>query len=207
MHRNESAKVAFLTIDFAIKALTAQQYNPWNQLKEEVYTRQVGIGFQQGNFFSFVVDEIIRKLLPTGVMYHSYKFHFDYMYRTADPSVSKPKVLTLDDLSVGFILWLSACGISSSCFILELIVWKIARVRKQKLKENIKIFKIHPTLCEVDDQKSQPNKEAMNAFKLKKPSKVKFVKVHPRIGESFQALHKHENYQMTMATLKAFRVA
>lgn len=192
---NQSLKAAIYVTEETLNILTTQKEYSWPKLKEEIYSQPVGIGFKLNNFFYFVTDEIIQKLLPTGILEQSYKFHFEYLYKDKDPIVFMPQVLTFDDLSQGFFIWLSACGISVIAFIIEIILNAFNKLRRSRKLKKIKYCKIHPMTCSEsgEDPKSFPNVEALHAFQLKKPVKIKCVKVYPIVDESYQTLINYEN--------------
>jgi len=51
------------------------------------------------------------------------------LFKKYEPVIdSGPKVLTIDDLSFGFVLWLCACGISAAGFVLEIFVFQLRKV-------------------------------------------------------------------------------
>jgi hypothetical protein len=89
-------------------------------LKENYVT--VPIGFRFGNKFSPFLktgNEVIGWLLNGGILQHWQKYED---VKVIEDEEEGPKILLLSDLSFGFVLWLSACGISFITFLLE-FVW------------------------------------------------------------------------------------
>jgi len=72
---------------------------------------------------------ILEKLIPAGIPQHLYELHKFMLFKKYEPIMdSGPKVLTIDDLSFGFVLWLGACGISVAGFVLEMLMFQLRKV-------------------------------------------------------------------------------
>lgn len=75
----------------------------------------------RNSFIYEILNEVLEKTLPSGIPQHLIKFHYSIIFQKYEPVVdNSPKVLTLDDLGFGFVLWLGACAISIVGFILEI---------------------------------------------------------------------------------------
>jgi hypothetical protein len=86
-------------------------------LKENYVSAPVGFLFSD-KFHPFlqIGNEVIGWLLNGGILQHWKKFEENPMIQEIPEG---PKVLLFDDLSFGFVLWLSACGISAAGLVLE----------------------------------------------------------------------------------------
>ncbi|CAG9810552.1 unnamed protein product [Chironomus riparius] len=61
----------------------------------------------RNSFIYELLNEVLDKTISTGIPQYIMKFHDSAIYKKYEPIVdNRPKVLTLDDLSFGFILWL-----------------------------------------------------------------------------------------------------
>lgn len=64
----------------------------------------------------------MKKLIPSGIPQYLPDFHAFLLYGIYENvKQTMPKVLTLEDLSFGFVLWLIACGISVVGFLAEIM--------------------------------------------------------------------------------------
>jgi len=76
-------------------------------------------------------EEIMDKLIPSGIPQYLPDFHALLMYGNYETINEKmPKVLTLNDLSFGFILWMIACGMSMIGFVGEILIFYLSRILK-----------------------------------------------------------------------------
>jgi hypothetical protein len=65
-----------------------------------------------------IFDETFQLLISSGIaLYHSEKIRSNFKFKD---EAKEPKVLSCDDLSFGFIVWLVACGISIIAFAMEI---------------------------------------------------------------------------------------
>lgn len=88
----------------------------------ELFNIVKGIGVYQNNHVYWLMEETMRKIIPAGIPQYIRKFVYNFFVKHAEnPKRKIPKVLKLDDLKVGFILWLVACFVSFFVFLLELI--------------------------------------------------------------------------------------
>jgi hypothetical protein len=79
----------------------------------------------RNHFLFAATEEVMQKFIPMGIIQHSYELHNWICLRPIiEPEVNDPKVLTLDDLEFGFILWLTACGLSIFGFLCEILLFR-----------------------------------------------------------------------------------
>jgi len=79
-----------------------------------------GLGMTRNSFLWPIFDDVMKKLIPSGILQHLLELYGHFMYEKYDWSPEQlPRILTLDDLAFGFILWLTACGISIAGFVAE----------------------------------------------------------------------------------------
>ena len=86
----------------------------------QISSLPAGLGMNRNSFLWPIFDDVINKLIPSGILQHLLELYAYFMYEKYDWSPKKyPKVLTFDDLAFGFILWLTACGVSVLGFLAE----------------------------------------------------------------------------------------
>jgi len=73
-------------------------------------------------------------LIPSGIPQYLPEFHENlYFKKYHDSSLNMPRILRVNDLAFGFILWLIACGISTAGFVAELLFQQIVKGTKSLL--------------------------------------------------------------------------
>lgn len=83
----------------------------------------------KNSFIYEFLDDFLQKTIPFGIPQYLMSFHYFMLFKHYEVlNVKEPKVLTIDDLSFGFVLWLGACGISLITFLIELFMLKLRRI-------------------------------------------------------------------------------
>jgi hypothetical protein len=83
----------------------------------------------KNSFIYEILNEILQKTIPFGIPQYLMNFHYLTLFKHYEVSSDKnPKVLTIDDLSFGFVLWLGACGISLIGFLYEWLKFKLRKL-------------------------------------------------------------------------------
>jgi hypothetical protein len=78
--------------------------------------------------------EVIKSLIPTGILDHIVNYENWRLSRPVDVEIEDPrKVLTLEILDFGFYIWLGTCCVSILAFFGELVWWTVTRRLKKKL--------------------------------------------------------------------------
>lgn len=116
--QNASSKLAFMLSNREMNTMVNKYKIPPIKMKESLITLNIGFGFNANNFMYGLTEDVIEKLFPMGILQH----WTDFNVLNSDSNVKKkkvPKVLKMDDLSFGFVLWLVACGVSCLCFLIE----------------------------------------------------------------------------------------
>jgi hypothetical protein len=88
-------------------------------MREVLITFQNGYAFNRNNFMFQLADEVVRDLIPTGIIDQSYAYHKWFQTMQEDPETRESALLTMDDISFGFVIWLIACSVSLTVFISE----------------------------------------------------------------------------------------
>lgn len=90
------------------------------------------LGMVRNSFLYPIFDQIMRNLIPSGIPQYLPKLHSRLLFGYFKEIESKiPKVLVLDDLEFGFIMWLIACGISIAAFLSEILKDQIIKAAKR----------------------------------------------------------------------------
>ncbi|KAL7011826.1 hypothetical protein ACKWTF_014475 [Chironomus riparius] len=78
------------------------------------------------SFMYRTFKDVMERLIPAGIPQHLYEYQELKMFKKYEPENHKnPKVLTVNDLLFGFVLWIGACGMSVVGFMIEIINLKL----------------------------------------------------------------------------------
>lgn len=95
---------------------------PYNLLTENIFSLYYGLGLRpHTRTFEFVVTKF-KQLEETGVLNYLISSSIKKEIEADDEG---PKILTLEDLDIGFVIWLTALGVSSLAFFTEFLMHKI----------------------------------------------------------------------------------
>ncbi|CAG9807144.1 unnamed protein product [Chironomus riparius] len=84
-----------------------------------------GLGMVRNSILYPIFDKVMNKLVPSGIPLYLFKYYKEFLYGVYQESKENmPKILTFDDLEFGFIMWLTACGISLAAFATEILRYK-----------------------------------------------------------------------------------
>ncbi|KAL7013177.1 hypothetical protein ACKWTF_015235 [Chironomus riparius] len=86
----------------------------------------MNFGITRNSILYESLSEVIEKLNPSGIIQYLINYDSWVTYDKFDSAVTKvPRILTFNDLSFGFVLWLAACGISVVGFAVEMTEYKM----------------------------------------------------------------------------------
>ena len=104
------------------------------RLKEKLFSYPMGLGTFPNHFMSALMEDTMQLIIPTGIPQYLYEYHrwLQFLKFYADIKTG-PNVLSIDDLSFGFVLWAIACGISAIVFCGELCGRWLKNVTKKCL--------------------------------------------------------------------------
>jgi hypothetical protein len=92
-------------------------------LDQRIYTQHLGLVFDHHHFLHPLFDKNILRLVDGGIIsYWDLNLRVRYNYDWKPPD-SEPVILTLDHLSVGFLVWVIALVISSVGFLGEIVFY------------------------------------------------------------------------------------
>ncbi|KAL7011987.1 hypothetical protein ACKWTF_014551 [Chironomus riparius] len=91
---------------------------------------QISVLYTVRNSLIFeILNKLMERIVPAGIPQYLNKYHESNVYRTFYPIIDiDPKVLTLQNLEYGFVLWIGSCGISAIGFLMEHLWLKGRRV-------------------------------------------------------------------------------
>jgi hypothetical protein len=130
--KNESAKLALLTDNkVLVKGV---------QLKEALFTDTVGFVMRRNHFLYWLTEETLRDLINGGIPQYIENFYLEWFNSQASIiDKNDPKILSIDDLNYGFVIWSVAISITLIVFIAEFLmkyfVVKLCNGVKNKLQK------------------------------------------------------------------------
>lgn len=75
-----------------------------------------------------ILHDVLEKTIPAGIPQYLEKYSIDVLFSKYEPYVDEePKVLTLNDLGFGFVVWLVACGISMIGYAAEKLTFQLRK--------------------------------------------------------------------------------
>ncbi|KAG5670248.1 hypothetical protein PVAND_000525 [Polypedilum vanderplanki] len=91
------------------------------KMENEKLTKMTSYFMFVNNILLHELNDIINRLVPTGIAQHLSDFGLWSLFRPIAEEFRDPRrILSLNDLEFGFVLWLIACLISLVCFIFEI---------------------------------------------------------------------------------------
>ena len=128
--QNSSAKIALV-----VNSLVLDYYHSelgeslkWHQIKNiNFQVNQVGLYFNNNNYFLSIINKETQQLTSTGIMNHLIKrlLHGKRLYVAR----KKWKVLTLENLRFGFVIWLWSCAVTVAVFVVEIVFWSVRNAK------------------------------------------------------------------------------
>lgn len=94
----------------------------YNLLDENIYSTHYGLLMLQGLATTEFIDTKVKQLIEAGIMDYWISKSYKLTEHNKD---SGPEVLTLEQLEMGFLIWLTMLGITSLCFVVEFLINKI----------------------------------------------------------------------------------
>ncbi|KAG5672232.1 hypothetical protein PVAND_002374 [Polypedilum vanderplanki] len=133
-------------------------------LKEEFCTLAVVFSLHSKFFFKLFFH-VFEQLIPAGIPQHSYAYHKFLMADRKKLRFEKePEVLTVQDLSFGFVIWLIVLSTSFLVLFCEIIVHKLNKklVKEENKVIKVKFAKVHPI---IEKNSKENNKIKINTVK------------------------------------------
>lgn len=113
-------KVAIPTSKYDYKVIKAAFKIPPKVLKEEQTFNMYSVCiFSRKPFFGQSNIKITNALITGGIIKYWFNYLLDFEVKALEEPPKEPKVFAIADLEFGFIVWLVACGISLTVFLIE----------------------------------------------------------------------------------------
>lgn len=83
----------------------------------------------RNSFYYGILNQVLDKIIPTGIPQYLIEYHSFLIYKKHEPiDDSEPRVLTVDDLCFGFVLWLGSCAVAIVGFFFELFKFSVFKI-------------------------------------------------------------------------------
>lgn len=125
-------KYAFLLMKSLMRKTAPEHLVTMHKVKKEVVKKPQGILILQNNMMFEHLNYFLDLLIPSGIPQHLLDFGLFTTYNHVHYAVvDSRKVLSLEILEFGFVLWLAACFISLIVFLCEArMLWLRRKLRK-----------------------------------------------------------------------------
>jgi hypothetical protein len=163
--RDPSAKTAYLVDLNMIESIKRNCSFEPEILDEVMYESVDGVSMQLHHYLYSYIADVTQRLVEAGIVQSWYDFIQFVEYRVhVDPKDRSPKVLTLEKLSFGFIIYLAASGVA--------VVVLIAEIVYHLVFDRVKPRKIIRAKVEPADEAEEEEKAAVDARKVTKVFRV-----------------------------------
>lgn len=127
--QNYSAKLAFFIPDEQLAVLRKVCKCEPKVLKQPLFNIQVGIGLLPNHFLYDLTEDVVQKFISMGIIQNLYNYYSWVLFHTEIRNTGTgPMVLSLDDVTFGFNIWIVMCCLSVIGFLIENLVFRISRV-------------------------------------------------------------------------------
>lgn len=127
-HNNPTPRYAFYADEAIADELNAACMCSNEIFKEILFTYQTAFGSYIFEFVRYTLEDTLQHIIPAGIPQHSIEYHRWALYGRWEQEIDGgPKVLAMNDLSFGLVLWLGACGVSFLGFCMELLHFKLRK--------------------------------------------------------------------------------
>ncbi|CAG9811684.1 unnamed protein product [Chironomus riparius] len=152
--QNSTAKISLIVDDFTRLNIEVYGENNWNKFSKAFFVDHVAIGYRQTAFYARILKDTVNRLVETGVVKYLIQTNIFYyeLYKTTELG---PEMLSLNDLSFGFNIFLGFCGISGLAFVMELIL-AIRYIHKSNcFRRKSELRKINENIVDLNAQALQ----------------------------------------------------
>ncbi|KAL7012311.1 hypothetical protein ACKWTF_014760 [Chironomus riparius] len=101
----------------------------WLQIKDSVVqVSQLGFSFFVNNYFYRGMNEAVQQLIATGIMTKVVGNLIGVKRKFV--KTSEPRILAIENLDFGFVIWMWFCGICVIVFLVEVSLWSFSQMTK-----------------------------------------------------------------------------
>ena len=137
--QNSTGKISLILQESSLDVLqlSLRKSLNWHQLKNiNFQVNQVGFFFLRNNYFLPIIDRETQQLTSAGIM--NYLVNLVYNNRFLFTSEKEWKVLSIENLRFGFVIWLYSCAVTVVVFVAEVIIWIAIKKTEIRLKRHIR---------------------------------------------------------------------
>lgn len=140
---DSSAKLAFFMNDMLEIGISRETGVTGINLNEKLMVHSVSFVMEANNFIFELAEMVIERFIQAGITKYLFEYQcfLEKATKVNEKTLKGPEVLSIDDLRFGFIIWLSACGVTLIVFMSELLTY-LVKVEGKKL-----MYKIFGLLC------------------------------------------------------------
>jgi hypothetical protein len=124
-----NAKLAFFFEEIEFNAMNS--FCGGAAIKMKKFFKGIGLSSfltERNSFVHEMLNEFLDATIPAGIPQYLLDYHMNLLYKKYEPNVdNEPKILTVDDLAFGFVLWAAACGCAFLSFCFELLKFCIGK--------------------------------------------------------------------------------
>ncbi|KAG5669119.1 hypothetical protein PVAND_017015 [Polypedilum vanderplanki] len=136
LKEDNEQKYAFLVNEFFHAQLNSTFKNSLPIMHNEKLQQMVGYMTNKNMLMQSKFDELLEKLIPSGIIKHYSGYGKWFIYRPVDFEVKDPRrILSMTDLEFGFVIWLVSLSLPIICFLIEISIGFYI-----KIKTSIKMF-------------------------------------------------------------------
>lgn len=121
MPKEPSMRAAIIALENEIRFFKAGFKEVPATLEEILNPIEYSVCVNSNNFFSAMNQKVMNALISAGIPQYFINFYTKFDLRPILIPKKDPKVFNVDDLMFGFIIWLVACGISITVFVMEVV--------------------------------------------------------------------------------------
>lgn len=108
-------------------------------IKDDLFSQLVSLVHAQHSVSFFAINDAVKKLIEGGFLNFYWTKYEEWVKRKEYSPDSGPKVFTMDELSIGFIIWIGCLVICVAVFVLELFTFRLQLIF---LQIKAKLFRI-----------------------------------------------------------------
>ena len=110
-----------------------------HKLDQILFSTQIGFAAHRNHFIFHLMQNVTQRLIPAGIPQHLKKMYTWSLFKVhTEKSDKDPSVLTLEDLEIGFILWMYSCAVTWIAFVLEILASIILNQMKVFILKTLK---------------------------------------------------------------------
>lgn len=98
------------------------------KLKERLINNPLGFSTIRNNFLYHLYEDVTQYLSAAGIPQWMIKVHLEWWSHPNAVNPKGPQVLSINDLSFGFFIWLMTMGLSTAAFGFEFLIYSFGKI-------------------------------------------------------------------------------